>query len=84
MARLIRLNEVRYVDDELKIATLLEEGFEMVEYKPMEDEQPKDDLYKDMKKDELLTLATERGLAVDETLTIAEIKALLIEADANE
>lgn len=31
MARLIRLNEVKYVDDELHIAHLLEEGFTLEE-----------------------------------------------------
>lgn len=31
MARLIRLNEVKYVDNELHIARLLEEGFTLEE-----------------------------------------------------
>ena len=78
MTRLVRLNEVQYTDDEIRIELLQEEGFVIEE---LEDSQESDlppvDPYKGMKKDELLALAAERGLDVTEANTVPEIKAAL-------
>lgn len=60
--RLVRLNEVKYVDSEDDIKALLNKGFIVLSDKGTDANSDID--YKKLKKDELAALATEKGLTV--------------------
>ena len=60
--RLVRLNEVKYVDSEDYIKALLNKGFIVLSDEGTDANSDID--YKKLKKDELVALATEKGLAV--------------------
>lgn len=73
--RLVRLNEVKYVDSEDDIKALLNKGFIVLSDEGTDANSDID--YKKLKKDELAALATEKGLTVQTGATNESlIKAL--------
>lgn len=73
--RLVRLNEVKYVDSEDDIKALLNKGFIVLSDEGTDANSDID--YKKLKKDELAALATEKGLTVQTGATKESlIKAL--------
>ncbi len=73
--RLVRLNEVKYVDSEDDIKALLNKGFIVLSDEGTDANSDID--YKKLKNDELAALATEKGLTVQTGATKESlIKAL--------